>query len=160
MKWVERDTLEANDYNPNHVAPLEKKLLKLSLLRQGWTQPIVVLNDGRTIVDGFHRWSLAAEPEIAKLTGGRVPVVMIDAGIHQRRAATIRHNRARGQHGIDPMAAIVSDLLKSGMKKDEIMDELGMQEEEVDRLDDHRGQPERVGGGTKHSKGWVPKVGA
>ena len=45
IRWVDRETLQANDYNPNHVAPIEMGLLKTSIMETGWTQPIVVLVD-------------------------------------------------------------------------------------------------------------------
>ena len=31
VQWVERSELKANDYNPNHVAPVELELLKTSI---------------------------------------------------------------------------------------------------------------------------------
>ena len=41
--WVKNDELVPNDYNPNNVAPPEKKLLKKNPLEiDGFTQPIVV----------------------------------------------------------------------------------------------------------------------
>jgi len=157
VQWVPRDSLIPNDYNPNHVPPLELRLLKRSILLQGWTQPIVVLSDGKTIVDGFHRWTVAADREIAALTGGLVPVVVIDADQTQRVAATIRHNRARGEHGILPMSAIVSGLLSSGVTIEEVMAELGMQREVVLRLAEQRGVPEAVGAGHTLGEGWTPE---
>ena len=39
--WVKNEAVQANDYNPNSVAPPEMKLLKLSILEDGYTQPIV-----------------------------------------------------------------------------------------------------------------------
>ena len=39
--WVPADQVEANDYNPNTVAPPEMKLLALSIGEDGYTQPIV-----------------------------------------------------------------------------------------------------------------------
>ena len=57
--WMHRDLHEPNSYNPNCVAPPELTLLKLSILDDGWTTPIVTLPelDGIfQIVDGFHRW--------------------------------------------------------------------------------------------------------
>ena len=57
ITWIDRDKLKPNNYNPNKVAPPELKLLKISILEDGWTQPIVV-NPDYTIVDGFHRWTL------------------------------------------------------------------------------------------------------
>lgn len=40
--WVKADEVVANDYNPNVMAPGEKKLLKQSLEKDGFTQPVVV----------------------------------------------------------------------------------------------------------------------
>ena len=152
-----RESLVPNDYNPNHVAPLELRLLKRSILLQGWTQPIVVLADGRTIVDGFHRWTVAGDKKVAALTGGLVPVVAVDADETQRIAATIRHNRARGEHSIKPMSGIVSGLLESGLSIEEVMAELGMQREEVLRLAEHRGMPAALGAGKSFGEAWTPE---
>lgn len=83
--------------------------------------------------------------------------MVIDADATQRVAATIRHNRARGEHGINPMSSIVAGLLESGLSIEEIMAELGMQREEVLRLADQRGRPEAVGGGRLFGEAWTPE---
>lgn len=57
VEWVPRETLRANDYNPNKMFSIELGLLKVSILEDGWTQPIVARLDGE-IVDGFHRWKI------------------------------------------------------------------------------------------------------
>ncbi len=147
VEWVRPDTLLANDYNPNHMPPREWALLKVSILEQGWTQPIVVAADGRTIIDGFHRCTLALrDPDVAARAGGFVPIVRcLELSAEQARAATVRHNRARGNHGIDPMAAIVRGLLANGISRERIMEQFGMEAEEVDRLSEVRGAPERIG---------------
>jgi len=155
--WVERDQLRANGYNPNHVAPTELRLLKRSILATGWTQPIVARRDGE-IVDGFHRWTIAADPKVAALTGGLMPVAYVDdlAEVDQI-AATIRHNRARGEHGIAPMAAIVRRLIETdGQPERWLIDELGMEDEEVMRLADRSGMPTRSGN-EAFGNGWVPR---
>ena len=41
VAWVKADSVGANDYNPNSVAPPEMKLLEHSILEDGYTQPIV-----------------------------------------------------------------------------------------------------------------------
>lgn len=58
--WVRSENVMANDYNPNVMAPTEKRLLSLSLSADGFTQPIVVADEkGRyRVVDGFHRYQL------------------------------------------------------------------------------------------------------
>ena len=39
------EKIKENDYNPNHVAPPEMKLLELSIWEDGYTQPIVCYYD-------------------------------------------------------------------------------------------------------------------
>ena len=51
-----------------------------------------------------------------------------------RIAATIRHNRARGQHQVDAMADIVVDLSRRNWSDEKIAKELGMEPDEVLRL--------------------------
>ena len=45
VRWVDRDELVPNGYNPNKVAPDELELLIVSILEDGYTQPIVALSD-------------------------------------------------------------------------------------------------------------------
>lgn len=136
LKWVDRKLLKANDYNPNKVSEDNLKLLIQSILTNGWTLPIVCRPD-YTIIDGFHRWTVSGrEPLLTKLHG-QVPVVFVN---HTDRAddiyGTITHNRARGTHLLEPMKAIVKELLDSGKEIKEISKELGMTPEEVFRLSD------------------------
>ena len=56
--WIKNNAISPNDYNPNNVAPPEKKLLLKSIEADGFTQPIVVVQstpEEYEIVDGFHR---------------------------------------------------------------------------------------------------------
>jgi hypothetical protein len=135
LQWVPREKLTANDYNPNKVSEENLKLLTQSILTNGWTLPIVVKPD-YTIIDGFHRWTVAGrEPLLSKL-GGMVPVVIVDH--HGDTAAdvygTITHNRARGTHVLGPMKSIVQGLIDEGKTVEEIGKQLGMTPEEVFRL--------------------------
>lgn len=64
--WVKNNSVHANDYNPNSVAPPEMELLRLSIANDGYTQPIVSMdnNDGtREVIDGFHRNRVGKECE-------------------------------------------------------------------------------------------------
>lgn len=157
VRWIDPARLTANDWNPNKVFPPELALLKLSLIEDGWTQPIVVGPDYE-IVDGFHRWHLASkDAEVAALAGGKVPVVITRrAGHAERMASTIRHNRARGKHGIKPMAEIVRELVdQEGVSAESVAGVLGMEMEEVERLYDRGGMKVR-GRGEGYGKAWEP----
>lgn len=135
LQWVDRDMLHANDYNPNKVSEDNLKLLTQSILTNGWTLPIVVRPD-YTIIDGFHRWTVAGREPLRTKLGGKVPVVIVDH--HGDDSAdvygTITHNRARGTHLLEPMKAIVKRLLDEGKTVNEIGKQLGMKPEEVFRL--------------------------
>jgi ParB-like chromosome segregation protein Spo0J len=155
--WRKREELKPNHYNPNKVAPPELKLLKISILEDGWTQPIVV-NPDLTIVDGFHRWTVSGDKQIAALTEGYVPTVMINPkDASQQQMATIRHNRARGTHAVLAMADILADMVNSGLSGDEIMKRLQMEKEEVVRLLFKHGIPKsKVFNDYEFSKSWEP----
>lgn len=160
IAWVERSSLQPNNYNPNKMAPPEFELLKVSLLADGWTQPIVIFqaeNGECWIVDGFHRWSVSADPEVAAMTDGLVPVVLIRGDENHRMMSTIRHNRARGQHGVVPMGEIVRKLLEGGMTGEQVQELLKMEDEEVERLAERAGMPVQITRTKKEfSKGWIP----
>lgn len=158
INWVHRDTLKPNNYNPNKVAPPELKLLKISILEDGWTQPIVI-NPDNTIVDGFHRWTVSGHKEIHALTDGKVPTVMVEPkDENQQQMATIRHNRARGTHGVLEMSNIVSEMVNKGLSGEEIMKRLMMEKEEVVRLMFRAGIPKSdIFKDKSFSKSWTPK---
>lgn len=158
ITWLDREDLQPNNYNPNKVAPPELKLLKISILEDGWTQPIVI-NPDYTIVDGFHRWTVSGHKEIYALTDGKVPTVMVvtkDAS--QQKMATIRHNRARGTHGVLAMSDIITSMVKEGVSGEDIVKRLGMEKEEVVRLLFRSGVPKsEVFKDAEFSKAWKPK---
>lgn len=138
--WIPSDSVEANDYNPNKVAPPELKLLEHSIAEDGYTQPIVTwqVNGHREVIDGFHRNRIGKEsPEVRMRIHGYLPVVTINDDRHNRRdriAATIRHNRARGKHQIQSMSEIVVELSRLKWNDERIAKELGMDADEVLRL--------------------------
>ena len=136
LQWVDRSMVKPNTYNPNKVSKQNLELLKQSILTNGWTLPIVVRPDF-TIIDGFHRWTVAGEEPLRVMLDGKVPVVTVE---HRDRAGniygTVTHNRARGTHLLEPMKAIVKELIGEGKSVEEIGKQLGMRSEEVFRLSD------------------------
>ena len=136
LQWVDRDRVKPNDYTPNKVSKQNLELLKQSILTNGWTLPIVVRPDF-TIIDGFHRWTVAGEEPLKSMLEGKVPVVIVE---HKDKAGniygTVTHNRARGTHLLEPMKAIVRELMGEGKSVEEIGKQLGMRPEEIFRLSD------------------------
>ncbi len=140
VKWVKAETVVANDYNPNKVAPPEMELLEISIMNDGNTQPVVTFpNNGKIeVVDGFHRTRVSKESKIVReRVLGYTPTVIIrkeQSDKNDRIASTIRHNRARGKHQVDAMSEIILELKNRNWKNERIARELGMDEEEILRL--------------------------
>lgn len=158
IQWVDVKKLKANDYNPNVVFSKEMELLKLSILKNGWIQPILVTHE-YVIIDGFHRASLAkADKKVNALTGGKVPVVIMELNEPERMLLTIRINRAKGSH----VAIKMSDLIKKvvndyGMPIEEICRQIGATKDEVELLlMDDVFKKFDITKETKYSKAWVP----
>ena len=161
--WVKQELVAPNDYNPNNVAPPEKRLLQTSLEADGFTQPVVVIQQGPqayTIVDGFHRHELACSKVALKKTlKGYLPVTCLTSEAASRdglMAATIRHNRARGRHQIHAMSEIVRELTQLGWTPQKIGKELGMDADEVLRLKQISGLTEMFAG-RQFSQAWTIK---
>jgi ParB-like chromosome segregation protein Spo0J len=142
VRWVISENVVANDYNPNKVAPPEMELLEVSIMNDGYTQPIVTWNNpekGKTeVIDGFHRNRVGKESKVVnQRIKGYLPVVDIrkeQSNKNDRIASTIRHNRARGKHQVDAMSEIVIELKNRNWTNKRISKQLGMDEEEVLRL--------------------------
>lgn len=142
VKWVLSDNVVANDYNPNKVAPPEMELLEVSIMNDGYTQPIVTWpnpDKGKTeVIDGFHRNRVGKESKVVRQrVKGYLPIVDIrkeQSDKNDRIASTIRHNRARGKHMVNAMSEIVIELKNRNWSNQRISKQLGMDEEEVLRL--------------------------
>jgi hypothetical protein len=142
VKWVINENVVANDYNPNKVAPPEMELLEVSILNDGYTQPIVTWEnpdkEAIEVIDGFHRNRVGKESKIVReRVMGFLPVVNIrkeQSDKNDRIASTIRHNRARGKHQVDAMSEIVIELKNRNWTNARIAKQLGMDQEEILRL--------------------------
>jgi ParB-like chromosome segregation protein Spo0J len=135
IKAIPIEQIDANSYNPNHVAPPEMRLLYESIKEDGYTMPVVVYPkpDGRyEIVDGYHRYTvMLTHRDIYERERGLLPCSILNKDVSNRMASTIRHNRARGSHSIELMMNIVGELKKAGMSDAWIMKEIGMDADEL-----------------------------
>ena len=133
MSWLPVDAVRPNDYNPNRQQAVNHGLLIESIRADGWTQPIVVRPpnaDGvHIIIDGEHRWKAAKE-----MGQETLPCVVLETDLAGCMAATVRHNRARGRHGVEAMAGLVLEMEREGMPDEGIAQSIGGTVEEVRRL--------------------------
>jgi len=163
VRWIPAAEVVANDYNPNSVAPPEMELLRLSIMADGYTQPIVTNEeDGkRIVIDGFHRNRVGKEcTDVRERVKGYLPVVQIkatQADRPDRMASTIRHNRARGKHRVDAMSEIVLELKRRNWSNEKIGKQLGMDPDEVLRLAQISGLAEMFAD-RDFSQAWEPNA--
>ena len=159
IQWVHTDGVKANDYNPNSVAPPEMELLKVSILEDGYTQPIVAWQREfhHEVVDGFHRNRVGREcMEVRQRIRGYLPLAVINSEREDRGdriASTIRHNRARGKHAVAAMSDIVIELKRRNWSDERISRELGMDQDEILRLCQISGLADLFGD-QQFSKSW------
>ena len=126
--------LRRPDRNVRMHTDKQLKEFRRSVEMFGQIRPIVVRPD-YTIIDGFHRWTVAGEEPLRTKLGGKVPVVVVRHDDQTEDIyGTVTHNRARGTHLLEPMKAIVKRLLDDGKSVQEISKQLGMRPEEVFRL--------------------------
>lgn len=135
IEWVDVEKLNANDYNPNVVLTNELKLLQLSILKNGWIQPVLITKD-YYIIDGFHRSTLCKiNSKINKMTNGKVPCVVLDLSPAERIMLTVRINRAKGNHIALKMNKLVQSLYNDyGLSKKQIAENIGGTEKEIELL--------------------------
>ena len=158
--WIPNENVVANKYNPNKVAPPQMKLLRLSVHKDGYTMPIVSMKKSDSvyeIIDGFHRNRVGKEyKEIRDRVHGHLPLSLINKDRYDekdRKAATWRHNEARGKHGIDPITTIIQTVIEQGWNDDMVCREFGIGADEVLRFKQNTGLPELFKD-RSYSKAW------
>lgn len=132
---INRNMVQRNDYNPNHVAKDKMKLLETSIRENGFCFGVVVIFDYDiekfVIIDGDHRNQIAGDDWL-KLT--YIPCVILEHDMSKRLGATVQFNKARGVHKIDLNAELVKRMVELGVKDIDICKQLGMDADEVLRL--------------------------
>ncbi|MFM2590242.1 IbrB-like domain-containing protein [Vibrio sp. TBV020] len=139
VQLVDTCLVKNNDYNPNKVAPPEFKLLRHSILKDGLTMPVVTArqpgSNELVIIDGYHRSHLMQnDTKISGIAEGYMPVVVLDKSLDERMSSSVRHNMARGAHQVELTAQLVMKLKKLSLSNEEIGRELGMDNDEVLRM--------------------------
>ena len=159
IEWIDIERLKANDYNPNVVLRKEMNLLKLSIIRNGWIQPILI-NKDYEIIDGYHRVSaVRMDRQLKEFTDGKVPCAVLDLDTPSRMLLTIRINRAKGTHVAFKMHDVVKSLVEDyNVSIDRICKEIGATQNEVklllqENIFTQKGIDEK----SSYSKAWVPR---
>jgi ParB-like chromosome segregation protein Spo0J len=135
IQWKDASELRANDYNPNRVHKAEWRLLRESILKTGWVQPILA-NVADLIIDGFHRWRMVLDDaQVRAKTGGLVPTVTLDVDEPTAMLMTVQMNRAKGSHASVSMSDLVKRVIRDHKYSiEDVMRGMGASRLEVETL--------------------------
>lgn len=144
-EWVQPEEIEPNDWNPNYLPTRREETLINSILKNGWTQPIIVRKSNDTIIDGEQRWRVAQRtPKISdngELTpvgveNGSIPIYRVTQSEIQSRIATYQHNEATGEHDHELVGELLEDMQDMG-RIEEAGKEIGYKSGEIETLLPH-----------------------
>ncbi len=155
VDYTTMDTIEPNEWNPNRQSDHDFELLTRSIEEDGFTQPIVVVNNESNpnykykIVDGEHRWRAASA-----MGFDEIPIVVVPMTEAQAKIATFRHNRARGSEDYELASSLMKDLESMGAL-DWAQDSLMLDQTEIDRMLEDAPVPD-VLGDEEWTEAWEP----
>jgi ParB-like chromosome segregation protein Spo0J len=159
IQWKPVDELFSNDYNPNIVFNQELALLKYSILKTGWIQPILITSEN-IIIDGFHRTTLVKnDKDVKALTNGLIPCAVMELSEPERIMLTIRINRAKGSHVAFRMSDCIKQLINDhGMSIESVCKGIGANKDEIELLlCNSVFEKKGINESTKYSMAWVPR---
>lgn len=159
------DRLRPNAWNPNVVDNKTMELTKLSIMEEGFSDPIDVDPTG-LILDGEHRWRVALDLGMTE-----IPVFVKERYGDDAVITTIRKDRTHGEPDLIRLSEIVGDLVDA-LGTDEVDRRLGYDEVEQRALievsrwdwdaynvgDEDALREEREEGGVTWSVGLAPGV--
>lgn len=131
-QMINRNLVQANDYNPNHVAKDKMQLLKTSIVENGFCFGIVAIWDEEIekfiIIDGDHRGQISGDKW---LKFQYIPLIILGHKMEKRLAATVQFNKARGVHSIDGNTELIKRMLDLNMERIDICKALGIDADDL-----------------------------
>ena len=151
---VNRELVQANNYNPNSVADEKMELLRQSIVDNGFAFPIVTIYDPDlnkfVVVDGFHRYVISGPNWLGM---EYIPIVVLGHDMARCMAATWQFNKARGVHQVDLDADLIRALIQQGVPEEEISQHLGIDIDTIFRYKQITGIAELFKG-AQYSMSW------
>lgn len=158
--WEKAENLEANGWNPNHMAQNEQEMLDGSMIKYGMSQAIVTVPTKiRRIIDGWHRnYRGSTNPTLKTRMYGYLPITFIRGEEADQREATLLFNETKGKHYVEEEGKVIRDLVELGREDDELSKNLGKSDEELVRLKQITGIAARFAN-KDYSKAWGEQIG-
>jgi ParB-like chromosome segregation protein Spo0J len=157
IEYTAFDSIKPADWRVNYVLKPDMELLRLSMNECGWLQPIIVRAEDMTIIDGTHRWVIAAEKTFQRKHGDTIPVLFFDVDEIDAMVMHVRLNRARGDIFAKPFSKLLKQIVLSDKYSSEDLEEmLVMSPDEVDLMLAGGLLKQRKIPNHQYSRAWVP----
>lgn len=138
VKKIPIQKIGANFYKINYLDQEKYNLLKLSILKDGFTSALICFYDKKSdkyeIVDGFYRYKVAIEnKEILQKEEWCLPVVLLKKDdLKFYLFSHIRHNKIKSEIFLEALIKVLKDF--SFIEQKEWLQECGFKEDELLRL--------------------------
>jgi len=156
IKWRTQESflcplekIQANDYNPNRFSGSAgvgadgqslsmMDLLCQNIVQSGFLFPLITTWDEDMqkyrIIDGYHRYEA-----LKRLGATEAAIIDMRIPYHEAVALTVKMNRIKGYHQVEKMSDLIMKLEDLGLQDNEICENLGMESEELLRLNQQLG---------------------
>jgi hypothetical protein len=155
---IEPEKLNDATWRTTYTLSPDLAVLARSIHKHGILSPILVRNDGFTIIDGHERVALVkGNKDIRDAVGSTVPVTLVDCSEQDAMILHVQMNRGRGSVVSKRLSSLVRRLYVSGsMVEGDICSALNMTIDELELLLDgtiikHRAIKDHL-----YSRAWVP----
>lgn len=158
IDYIHADELSPPRWRATHTIRPNLLVISSSLQMYGFIQPIHVMADKKTIIDGTERVMLTRSvKKIIEKTGGLVPVIAHDIDEYQAMMMHLQLNRGNGNEVAKRVSNIVRKLHISGKYSQKDFDSiLCMKQTELELMLDGSIFKSRKIADHNYSRAWVP----
>lgn len=156
--YLDPATLVSPKWRATHTIRPNLLAISSSLQMYGFVQPIHVMGDKKTIIDGSERVNLLNSVKvIAKRVGGGIPAVIHDFSEPEAMMMHLQLNRTNGNIVAKKMSSIIRKLYMSKAYTEKDFDNiLCMKREELELMIDGSIFKSRKISDHNYSRAWVP----
>lgn len=158
IEYKEVGELVSPSWRATHTIRPNLLVISSSLQKYGFIQPIHLMSDGKTIIDGSERMRLTSSvKKILSKTNGIIPVIIHEVDELEAMMMHLQLNRGNGNSVIKRMSSIVRKLHMSGRYSEKDFDSLlCMKRAELELMIDGSIFKTRKIAEHNYSRAWVP----
>ena len=155
---VQNKVLKIPSWGTTSILRPEKMLLKISMIENGWLQPLVVKLSDNTIIDGYQRYLISVDDDkFLKKYGSSIPVLYQDVDEIEAMVLHVRLNRAKGSVNSYALSRLVKRIVASNKyDENDLANLFLMHDDEIDLLMSDGLLKKKNWQKYEYSRAWVP----